>query len=81
MRRYCIGAMLLDLDDPRKVIGSLDEPLIMPTETEREGYVPNVVYTCRRHDPRRLPVHPLRNSGQDDQYGVRPAGTVVGAAG
>ena len=46
MRRYCIGAMLLDLDDPRKVIGSLDEPLIMPTETEREGYVPNVVYTC-----------------------------------
>ena len=46
MRRYCIGAMLLDLDDPLKVIGSLDEPLIMPTETEREGYVPNVVYTC-----------------------------------
>jgi predicted GH43/DUF377 family glycosyl hydrolase len=38
--------MLLDLDDPLKVIGSLDEPLIMPTETEREGYVPNVVYTC-----------------------------------
>ena len=46
MRRDCIGAMLLDLDDPRKVIGSLDEPLIMPTEAEREGYVPNVVYTC-----------------------------------
>jgi len=46
MRRYCIGAMLLDLDDPLKVIGSLDEPLITPTEAEREGYVPNVVYTC-----------------------------------
>jgi predicted GH43/DUF377 family glycosyl hydrolase len=46
MRRYCIGAMLLDLHDPLKVIGSLNEPLIMPTETEREGYVPNVVYTC-----------------------------------
>ncbi len=46
MRRYCIGAMLLDLNHPLKVIGSLDEPLIMPTEEEREGYVPNVVYTC-----------------------------------
>ena len=46
MRRYCIGAMLLDLDDPLKVIGSLDEPLITPTEAEREGYVPNVVYSC-----------------------------------
>ena len=38
--------MLLDLDDPLKVIGSLDEPLIMPTEAERDGYVPNVVFTC-----------------------------------
>jgi predicted GH43/DUF377 family glycosyl hydrolase len=46
MRRYCIGAMLLDLADPLKVIGSLDEPLIVPAEDEREGYVPNVVYTC-----------------------------------
>lgn len=46
MRQYCIGAMLLDLNDPLRVIGSLDEPLIVPTEEEREGYVPNVVYTC-----------------------------------
>ena len=46
MRTYCIGAMLLDLDDPPKVIGCLDEPLIMPTEQDRDGYVPNVVYTC-----------------------------------
>ena len=46
MRTYCIGAMLLDLDDPLKVIGFLDEPLITPTEKERDGYVPNVVYTC-----------------------------------
>ncbi|MBZ0268534.1 glycoside hydrolase family 130 protein [bacterium] len=46
MRTYAIGAMLLDLDDPLKVIGVLDEPLIMPTEEERDGYVPNVVYTC-----------------------------------
>jgi predicted GH43/DUF377 family glycosyl hydrolase len=46
MRSYCIGAMLLDLNDPLKVIGCLDEPLITPTERERDGYVPNVAYSC-----------------------------------
>ncbi len=46
MRSYSIGAMLLDLNDPLKVIGHLREPLIVPDENEREGYVPNVVYTC-----------------------------------
>jgi predicted GH43/DUF377 family glycosyl hydrolase len=46
MRSYCIGAMLLDLDNPLKVIGHLEEPLLIPTEEEREGYVPNVVYSC-----------------------------------
>jgi predicted GH43/DUF377 family glycosyl hydrolase len=46
MRRYCIGAAMLDLHDPTKVIGRMKNPLIAPTETEREGYVPNVVYSC-----------------------------------
>ncbi|MBN1907764.1 MAG: glycoside hydrolase family 130 protein [Deltaproteobacteria bacterium] len=46
MRKYCIGAMLLDLENPEKVIARLEEPLIAPSEAEREGYVPNVVYTC-----------------------------------
>jgi len=46
MRRYCIGAALLDLDDPTRVIGRLKEPLLEPDENDREGYVPNVVYTC-----------------------------------
>jgi predicted GH43/DUF377 family glycosyl hydrolase len=46
MRRYCIGAVLLDLDDPSRVIGRLREPLLTPNENEREGYVPNVVYSC-----------------------------------
>jgi predicted GH43/DUF377 family glycosyl hydrolase len=46
MRSYTIGAMLLDLHDPLKVIGHLREPLIFPLPDEREGYVPNVVYTC-----------------------------------
>jgi predicted GH43/DUF377 family glycosyl hydrolase len=46
MRKYCIGAALLDLNDPTKVIGRLREPLLAPEGTEREGYVPNVVYSC-----------------------------------
>jgi predicted GH43/DUF377 family glycosyl hydrolase len=46
MRRYCIGAMLLDLENPCQVIGRLREPLIEPQEHERDGYVPNVVYSC-----------------------------------
>ncbi len=46
MRKYCIGAFLLDLNDPTRVIGRLREPLLSPNESEREGYVPNVVYTC-----------------------------------
>jgi len=46
MRKYCIGAFLLDRNDPTKVIGRLREPLIKPNENEREGYVPNVVYSC-----------------------------------
>ncbi|WP_439483083.1 glycoside hydrolase family 130 protein [Cyclobacterium plantarum] len=46
MRQYFIGAILLDLEDPSKVISRLEEPLITPNEEEREGYVPNVVYSC-----------------------------------
>jgi len=46
MRRYSIWAELLDLDDPSKVISRLDEPILSPDEHERDGYVPNVVYTC-----------------------------------
>lgn len=46
MRRYTIGAILLDLEDPGRVIGRLKEPLLEPTQEEREGYVPNVVYSC-----------------------------------
>jgi predicted GH43/DUF377 family glycosyl hydrolase len=46
MRKYCIGAFLLDRDDLAKVIGRLRDPLLKPNQSEREGYVPNVVYTC-----------------------------------
>jgi predicted GH43/DUF377 family glycosyl hydrolase len=46
MRNYCIGAVLLDLEDPRRVIGRLSQPLLEPLDHERDGYVPNVVYSC-----------------------------------
>jgi len=46
MRKYCLGACLLDLDDPSIEIGRLHEPLVMPNIEEREGYVPNVLYSC-----------------------------------
>ena len=46
MLTYCISAILLDRNDPTRVIGSLDTPLLSPTELEQDGYVPNVVYSC-----------------------------------
>lgn len=46
MRKYAIGAMLLDRTDPRRVLGRTAEPILVPTDTGRNGYVPNVVYSC-----------------------------------
>ena len=46
MRKYAIGAVLLDKDDPSKVIGRTREPILAAKDQDREGYVPNVVYTC-----------------------------------
>ncbi len=46
LRKYCLGAFLLDRNDPSRVIGRLREPLMRPEGIEREGYVPNVLYTC-----------------------------------
>ena len=46
MREYAIGAMLLDLDEPEHLISALPEPLLVADESERDGYVPNVVYSC-----------------------------------
>jgi predicted GH43/DUF377 family glycosyl hydrolase len=58
VRKYSIGAVLLDKNDPSKVLARSREPLVRPEPTEREGYVPNVVYTCgamRHHDQIVLP--------------------------
>ncbi len=46
LRQYALGAILLDIDEPNRVIGHLRDPLLVPTEDERDGYVPNVVYSC-----------------------------------
>lgn len=46
LRTYCLGALLLDLNDPSRVIGCLKEPLLSPEADERDGYVPNVLYSC-----------------------------------
>ena len=46
VRQYAIGAILVDKDDPSTVLGRLDEPLLKASEEERNGYVPNVVYSC-----------------------------------
>ncbi len=46
MRKYSIGAILLDKDDPSKVIGRTTQPILSAADEDREGYVPNVVYTC-----------------------------------
>jgi predicted GH43/DUF377 family glycosyl hydrolase len=54
IRQYSIGAALLDKADPSRVLGRCSEPLLAPERAEREGYVPNVVYTCGglRHNDR-----------------------------
>ncbi len=54
VRKYSIGAVLLDKNDPSKILARSREPLVRPTPSEREGYVPNVVYTCGalRHSTR-----------------------------
>src|SRR4029079_9191117 len=46
VRKYSIGAALLDRNDPSRVLARSVEPLLHPEQSEREGYVPNVVYTC-----------------------------------
>jgi len=70
MRRYCIGASLFDLDDPSKEIGRLDEPLLTPMEHEREGYVPNVVYSCGSLIHNNNLILPYAVSDYSSTYGV-----------
>ncbi|HEY4655842.1 MAG TPA: glycosidase, partial [Cyclobacteriaceae bacterium] len=70
MRRYCLGASLFDLDDPSKEIGRLEEPLLSPREDEREGYVPNVVYSCGSIIHNTSLILPYAVSDYSATYGV-----------
>jgi predicted GH43/DUF377 family glycosyl hydrolase len=79
MRKYAIGAALLDLDDPTRVIGRLREPLLSPDENERAGYVPNVVYSCGAvlHDD--LLVIPYSMSDFATSFATVPLADVLAA--
>jgi len=79
MRKYCIGAFLLDLEQPSKVLGRLPEPLITPNENEREGYVPNVVYSCGSLLHRRLLVIPYAMSDYAATFATVSLDELIGA--
>lgn len=79
MRKYCIGAFLLDRDDPTRVLGRLSEPLIAPTENEREGYVPNVVYSCGSLLHGKLLVIPFAMSDYATTFATVPVDDVLAA--
>jgi predicted GH43/DUF377 family glycosyl hydrolase len=79
MRKYSIGAFLLDRDDPTKVLGRLREPLITPTEDEREGYVPNVVYSCGALLHGRLLIIPYAVSDYATRFATVPLDAVLAA--
>lgn len=79
MRRYAMGAFLLDLHDPSRVIGRLATPLLEPDANEREGYVPNVVYSCGGliHGPNL--VIPYAMSDYASSFATVPLAQVLGA--
>ena len=79
MRKYCLGAFLLDLNDPARVIGRLREPLLAPNEAEREGYVPNVVYTCGALLHRRELVIPYAMSDYATSFATVPLDELLAA--
>jgi predicted GH43/DUF377 family glycosyl hydrolase len=79
MRKYALGAMLLDLDDPTRVLGRLREPLLTPDESERSGYVPNVVYSCGAAVHGRTLVIPYAMSDYASTFATVPLDDVLAA--
>jgi predicted GH43/DUF377 family glycosyl hydrolase len=79
MRKYSIGAFLLDRDDPSRVIGRLPHPLLCPDETEREGYVPNVVYSCGALVHNGILVLPYAMSDSASSFATIPLADVLSA--
>jgi predicted GH43/DUF377 family glycosyl hydrolase len=79
MRKYSIGAFLLDLADPSRVIGRLSHPLLSPDETEREGYVPNVVYSCGALVHNGILILPYAMSDSASSFATIPLAEVLAA--
>ncbi len=79
MRQYFIGAILLDLDRPNRVIGKLRDPLLIPNRDEREGYVPNVVYSCGSIIHNEELIIPYAMSDQASTIAVVPIGDLLSA--
>jgi predicted GH43/DUF377 family glycosyl hydrolase len=79
MRKYSIGAFLLDLADPSRLIGRLETPLLEPDANEREGYVPNVVYSCGAVVHSKDLVIPYAMSDYASTFATVPLADVLGA--
>lgn len=79
MRKYCLGAFLLDRQDPGKVLGRLPLPLLSPNELEREGYVPNVVYTCGALVHRGTLILPYAMSDSATSFATVPLADLIAA--
>jgi predicted GH43/DUF377 family glycosyl hydrolase len=79
MRKYALGAFLLDLDDPSRVVGRLDIPLLEPDANEREGYVPNVVYSCGAVIHNRELVIPYAMSDYASTFATVSVDDILGA--
>ena len=77
MRKYCIGAILLDRDNPNRVLGRLREPLLRPAPDEREGYVPNVVYSCGGLVHRGQLILPYAVSDTSSRIAVIPVAEIL----
>jgi predicted GH43/DUF377 family glycosyl hydrolase len=79
MRKYAMGAFLLDRDDPARVVGRLETPLLEPNANEREGYVPNVVYSCGALPHGRELIIPYAMSDYASTFATVPLDDVLNA--
>jgi len=79
MRKYAMGAFLLDLNDPSRLIGRLEKPLLEPNANEREGYVPNVVYSCGGVIHNGELIIPYAMSDYASTFATIPIDTILGA--
>ena len=79
MRKYAMGAFLLELKDPSRLIGRLEEPLLEPNANEREGYVPNVVYSCGGVIHNGELIIPYAMSDYASTFATIPIDTILGA--